>query len=72
MKGVYFTGDDARHPVMKLFNVATGKVEVLALLDKPAWGGPGGIAISPDGQFFLYTQIDNEGRDLMLVKNGAW
>jgi len=72
VKGVYFTGDDARHPVMKLFNVATGKVEVLALLDKPAWGGPGGIAISPDGQFFLYTQIDNEGRDLMLVKNGAW
>jgi hypothetical protein len=42
--------------------------------DRESWGGPGGIAISPDGNvfLFLYSQIDNEGKDLMLVKNGSW
>ena len=72
-RGVYFTDNDAKpHPALKLFHPETGGVETLATLDKGSWGNPGGIAITPDGKTFLYTQIDAEGRDLMLVRNGAW
>jgi len=69
--GVYFTEDKPR-PALKLFHLGSGKTEVVAFLGKEAWGGPGGITMSPDGRFFLYAQIDTEGKDLMLVKNGAW
>jgi len=72
-RGVYFTDNDAKpHPALKLFHPETGAVETLATLDKESWGNPGGIATSPEGKTFLYTQIDAEGRDLMLVRNGAW
>ena len=72
-RGVYFTDNDAKpHPALRLFHPETGAVETLATLDKKSWGNPGGIAITPDGKTFLYSQIDAEGKDLMLVRNGAW
>jgi Tol biopolymer transport system component/DNA-binding winged helix-turn-helix (wHTH) protein len=72
-EGIYYTdGDSKPRPSLKLYRFSTGKIETLAGLDKSAWGGPGGIAISPDGKILLYAQIDSEGRDLMLVKNGSW
>jgi len=72
-KGIYFVDDDAKQrPVLKLFRASTGRTEILANLDKRAWGGAGGIAVSPDGKTFLYAQIDGEGSDLMLAKNGSW
>jgi Tol biopolymer transport system component/serine/threonine protein kinase len=71
--GIFYTDNNAeQRPVLKLYRFASGKSETLAVLNKAAWGGPGGIAISPDGNTFLYAQIDSEGRDLMLVKNGSW
>jgi Tol biopolymer transport system component/DNA-binding winged helix-turn-helix (wHTH) protein len=72
-EGIYFTSiDSKRHPTLMLYRFATGRAETLAMLDREAWGGPGGIAISPDGRTFLYAQIDTDGSDLMLVKNGSW
>jgi Tol biopolymer transport system component len=71
--GVYFTDNRTKpKPTVKLFHSDTGRVETVASLDKEAWGNPGGIAISPEGKTFLYTQVDTQGRDLVLVKNGAW
>ena len=28
-----------------------------------------GLALSPDGRYLLYTQVDYMGQDLMLVEN---
>jgi len=71
--GIYYTDNNAKPlPILKVLRFATGKSETLANLNKASWGGPGGIAISPDGKTFLYPQIDSEGKDLMLVKNGSW
>ena len=72
-KGIYYTDNNAKpRPALKLFHPDTGKTETLVSLDKESWGGPGGIGISPDGATLLYAQIDNEGKDLMLVRNGIW
>jgi Tol biopolymer transport system component/DNA-binding winged helix-turn-helix (wHTH) protein len=72
-RGVYYADNDAKpHPVLKLFVLDSAKTETVAMLDKRSWGGPGGIAISSDGKTLLYSQIDAEGSDLMLVKNGLW
>ena len=72
-RGVYYADNDAKpRPVLKLFHPDTEKTETIAALDKEAWGGPGGIAVSSDGAILLYSQIDAEGSDLMLVKNGVW
>jgi Tol biopolymer transport system component/DNA-binding winged helix-turn-helix (wHTH) protein len=72
-EGIYYTSDGSPpRPSLKIYRFSTGKTETLADLNKQAWGGPGGIAISPDGKTFFYAQVDTEGKDLMLVKNGSW
>jgi Tol biopolymer transport system component/DNA-binding winged helix-turn-helix (wHTH) protein/tRNA A-37 threonylcarbamoyl transferase component Bud32 len=71
--GIYYTDNTAKpRPTLKLFRFNNGRIETLTTLDKESWGGPGGIAISPDGGTLLYGQIDSEGKDLVLVKNGSW
>jgi Tol biopolymer transport system component len=72
-QGVYFMDADSKpRPTLKILRFTTGKIETLAALDKKAWGGPGGIAISRDGKSVLFAQVDSQGSDLMLVKNGSW
>ena len=49
------------------FEFASGKVTRRIPIGKvPA--GWGGLAISPDGNWLVYTQIDETGSDLMLVE----
>ena len=48
------------------FEIATGKEELSALIPKPFWNG---LSISPDGKNAIYSQLDNQGADLMMIEN---
>jgi hypothetical protein len=69
-KGIYFaTANTPSQPVIELFSFATGKVTQVATLDRPLSRSEPGLAISPDGRWLLFAQMDQSGSDIMLVEN---
>ena len=68
--GIYFVDTKASpRPVLRFFDFGTSRVShVVDLDEKPIEHEPG-IAISPDGSWLLYTQVDSRSGDLMLVEN---
>jgi Tol biopolymer transport system component/tRNA A-37 threonylcarbamoyl transferase component Bud32 len=68
-QGIYFTNLDAKpQPEIELFSFATGRVKQIATIGKER-GNPG-LAISPDGRWILYTEVEsNLSGDIMLVEN---
>jgi hypothetical protein len=60
--GVYFT-PDAR--TIQLLDVATGRVITVAALDKDA----NGICVSPDDRYIVWSQLDRDTKDLMLIEH---
>lgn len=68
-KGIYFVDNSARpSTLLKFFSFATRTVRIVRQLGKHAEGGPG-LTFSPDGRAILIAQVDDEGSDIMLVKN---
>jgi eukaryotic-like serine/threonine-protein kinase len=51
---------------IQFFSFATRKIRSVAVTEKPALGG---LTISPDGRWILYTQTDQSAKELMLVEN---
>jgi eukaryotic-like serine/threonine-protein kinase len=66
--GVYFV-PMAAHSSLHFFSFATNKISSVATLDKPLTINEGGLAVSPDNRWILYTQFDQVGSELMLVEN---
>lgn len=67
-QGIYFTNSEQREkPVIEFFSFATGKATKLAVLDRPVRGT--GIGLSPDGRWLLFSPIDRQGQNIMLVEN---
>lgn len=67
-KGVYYV---SRTPAisMTFFDFATRQTRRLFdLANKPVPGTPG-PAVSPDGRWILYSQMDREGNNIMLLQN---
>ncbi len=66
--GIYFIPkpDPARGFSIRFFDLATGKIRVIAELGKLLSGN---LAISPDRRWALYAQRDQAGSDLMLVES---
>ncbi len=71
--GVYFVNqpDPGSLPALYFYENATRKRTRLALLTKPAAVGDSGLALSPDGRYILYAQMDQSGSDILLVNNYA-
>lgn len=46
--------------------LATGKDSLITSILKPLWIG---LSVSPDGKYAIYSQVDHEGSDLILVDN---
>jgi len=69
-QGIYFVpaGNEAGQgpPVIQFLRLATGKVEVVAAIDKELSLG---LTVFPDGRWLLYSQVDQATCDLMLVEN---
>jgi len=51
---------------IQFLNTTTGKIRRIASFEKPVGGG---LAVSPDRRWILYSQLDQGGSDLMLVEN---
>jgi len=67
-EGIYFIPEPGaeRKSSIQFLSFATGKVTTVA----PMSGPPSeGLSISPDGRSLLFSQVDEEGSDLMLVEN---
>jgi Tol biopolymer transport system component/predicted Ser/Thr protein kinase len=62
--GVYFVPEADGAKTIRFLDAASGKVRTLANLDKPLQAG---LAVSPDGQFVVWSQRDRETINLMLV-----
>jgi eukaryotic-like serine/threonine-protein kinase len=71
-QGIYF-GDtnSSTVPVLKFYRFATRQTETFKEFSKDTRLDLDGtvFSVSPDGQWILYTQLDQGGSDLMLMEN---
>jgi Tol biopolymer transport system component len=67
-KGIYFTPVPVTGapPMFAFYDFAGRNIRTVARLAKPICMG---LAISPNGESFLYSQLEQWGGDLMLVEN---
>ena len=66
-RGIYYTrADPGSRWSIRFLNLSTGADTRIADLPKPPMVG---LSLSPDRRTLLYTQVDDEGSDLMLVEN---
>jgi Tol biopolymer transport system component len=68
--GIYFIPRLSPPTSLQLFSFGTGKIKQIATIEKPVSNGLS-VSAGPDGRsrWILYTQVDQEGSDLMLVEN---
>jgi Tol biopolymer transport system component len=69
--GIYFvarTGSAPPRP-LKFFSFATRRVTQIGTVDKDPLRWVPGLAISPDGRWLLYAQIEQDTSTIMLVEN---
>jgi Tol biopolymer transport system component/predicted Ser/Thr protein kinase len=64
-KGIYFVPPEPGGNTIQFLDAASGKVGTLATLDKPVAGG---LAVSPDNTYVVWSQEDRNTLNLMLVE----
>jgi hypothetical protein len=65
--GIYFLRLDMMSGTqLEFLDFATSRVKTIANIDKPWFYG---LTVSPDGRYILYTKIEQQDHDLMLVEN---
>ena len=69
--GIYFVDSDAGpQPELKVIEPTTHRIRRILMLEKPpALSGNPILAVSPNEEEILYTQIDYVKSDIMLVDN---
>jgi Tol biopolymer transport system component/predicted Ser/Thr protein kinase len=69
-EGIYFLNAEAEpRPAIEFYRFATRRATRVTVPEKdPDYGDPG-MAVSPDGRWILYAQVDQETSDIMLVEN---
>ena len=67
-KGIYFLVNGDK-PKIEFFDFVTRQTIEILTMEKPALTSDGGLAVSPDGQWLLFTQLDNSGSDIMMVSD---
>jgi Tol biopolymer transport system component/DNA-binding winged helix-turn-helix (wHTH) protein len=65
---IYEAQKSLPHPVINFFDFATHDITQAASLDKDP-GCSSGLNVSSDGQWIIYSRVDYENLDLMLVEN---
>jgi Tol biopolymer transport system component len=67
--GIYFYAYKDGKAEIDLLDLPTSRVRRISTLDKPPAPWLGGLSVSPDGKWFLYSRVDETASDLMLVEN---
>src|SRR5918993_777886 len=65
-RGVYYAHGESGRDSIRVHDLTTGRSHVVLELSKPI--APG-LSLSPDERYLLYSQVDDEGSELMLVDN---
>jgi Tol biopolymer transport system component/DNA-binding winged helix-turn-helix (wHTH) protein len=71
-QGIYFATAEPQtnaRPLIEFFNFATGQIKTVIALERRIFPTPPGLAVSPDGRRLLWSQLDQEGSDIMLLEN---
>lgn len=67
-KGIYYTDSSSKPATVNVYEFTTRTTRRLMTLKQTPVPGVGpGIAVSPDGRWLLYTQVDDEQSEIMLV-----
>ena len=62
---IYYLRDEPRKEItIRRFQISTREDSRIATVTRPLYQG---LSISPDGRYFIYSQVDQQGADLMLV-----
>ena len=68
--GIYFVNPKATpRPTIDFFNFATGRTSQVAAIEKELQLTSPSLAVSPDGRWLLYAEVDSFENDIMLVEN---
>jgi Tol biopolymer transport system component/DNA-binding winged helix-turn-helix (wHTH) protein len=67
--GLYFYSYAGIKPEIDFLDLGTSRIRRICTLDKPPAPWLGGLSVSPDAKWFLYSRIDETASDLMLVEN---
>ena len=71
-QGIYFGEiNSSAAPVLKFYRFATRQTEIFKEFSKDTRldSDSTAFSVSPDGQWILYTQLDQASSDLMLMEN---
>ena len=67
--GIYFVPSAASNSSIQFLDLNTNRIATVAGFEtRLTLGEPGGLALSPDGKWLLYTKMDEQGSELMLVE----
>jgi Tol biopolymer transport system component/DNA-binding winged helix-turn-helix (wHTH) protein len=64
--GIYFVPEGSPRSI-QYFDFASKQVRHVTDVDKDLRSWVGGLSVSPDGRWILYSQVDEENSDIMLV-----
>jgi Tol biopolymer transport system component len=68
-KGIYFLNSEGHFGYVDFYDLSTKHISHVAKLTKPQDPIGNGMAMSPDGRYVLYCQLDQETSDLIIVEN---
>jgi Tol biopolymer transport system component len=69
-KGIYYIRSDGKdHFTIDFFDFATRKSRLFAPLEKMPTPWEKGLAVSADGKWLVYSQLDQNNSDIILVEN---
>ena len=66
--GIYFV-PAGNPPRLHFWDFAMRRVRELISFPRPPVASLPGLAVSPDGRWVLYSQVDEDNADIMLLEN---
>jgi Tol biopolymer transport system component/serine/threonine protein kinase len=69
---LYFMDVEAKPETINRLDLADGTIRRLGEIEKEPFSGQCGLSVSPDGEWIIYPQLDEQISRIMLVENFYW